>query len=171
MAPVYEIYLVRHAIAEERGEKWPNDARRPLTSEGRERMRRAARGLERLGIRLDAVLTSPLVRARQTAEIVVAALDPKPSLIAAPSLAPGGTYAAVLAELEKHQRRHRLALVGHEPGLGELAARLTGSRKPLEFKKGAVCRIDLQSLPPAHPGVLRWFATPSILRAVKASKT
>jgi phosphohistidine phosphatase len=167
MADTYELYLIRHAIAEDRGEKWRDDTRRPLTSEGRDRMRRAARGLSRLGVKLDLVLTSPLVRARQTAEIVAAALDPQPPITTAASLSPGGTYAAVLADLEKHARRHRLALVGHEPGIGELAARLVGSRQPFEFKKGAVCLIELQALPPPRPGSLHWFVTPAILRAIK----
>ena len=73
----------------------------------------------------------------------------------------------MLADLEKQSRRSRIALVGHEPGIGELAARLAGSRHPLEFKKGAVCRIDVDALPPAGPGTLRWFLTPRIMRSVQ----
>ena len=57
----------------------------------------------------------------------------------------------VLKDLEKHARKSRIALVGHEPAIGELAARLIGSRHPIEFKKGAVCRIDVDDLPPAGP--------------------
>jgi len=57
--------------------------------------------------------------------------------------------------------------VGHEPMLGELAARLIGSRHPIEFKKGGVCRLDVEDLPPAGPGDLRWLLTPKILRALK----
>ena len=160
----FELYLIRHAIAEQRGEKWPDDNKRPLTEDGIARMRRASRGLARL-VSFDAVLTSPLVRARQTAEIVAAACDPKPALVNVESLTPDGNYAAIVADLEKHARKAmRLALVSHEPLIGELAARLIGSRHPIEFKKGAVCRIDLDSIPPAGPGDLRWMATPKILR-------
>jgi Phosphohistidine phosphatase SixA len=126
-----------------------------------------ARGLARLGLSVEVVLTSPLVRARQTAEILAAALDPRPSLVNVDSLAPDGTYAVVIADLEKHARKARLALVGHEPMIGELAARILGSRHPIEFKKGAVCRIDIDDLPPAGPGDLRWMLTPKILRALK----
>jgi phosphohistidine phosphatase SixA len=72
-----------------------------------------------------------------------------------------------MAELEKHARRARIALVGHEPGIGEIAAKLVGSRHPMAFKKGAICRIDLDVLPPAGPGELRWFATPRMLRSIK----
>jgi phosphohistidine phosphatase len=163
----YELYLVRHGLAEERGDAWPDDTKRPLTDEGISRMRKGARGLARLGLSVEVVLTSPLVRARQTAEILAAALDPRPSLVNVDSLAPDGTYAAVIADLEKHARKARLALVGHEPMIGELAARILGSRHPIEFKKGGVCRIDIDDLPPAGPGDLRWMLTPKILRALK----
>jgi phosphohistidine phosphatase len=161
------LYLVRHGLAEERGDAWPDDTKRPLTDEGISRMRKAARGLARLGVSVEVVLTSPLVRARQTAEILAGALDPRPSLVNVDSLAPDGAYAAVVADLEKHARKTRLALVGHEPMIGELAARILGSRHPIEFKKGAVCRIDIDDLPPAGPGDLRWMLTPKILRALK----
>jgi phosphohistidine phosphatase len=166
MAGPYELYLIRHGLAAERGEAWPDDTKRPLTERGMSRLRRGARGLARLGVSLDAVLTSPLVRARQTAEIVAGAFDPHPPLVNVDGLAPGGGYQAVLADLEKHSRRARIALVGHEPGIGELAARLIGTRHPVEFKKGAICRIDLETLPPGGPGSLRWFLTPKILRSL-----
>src|SRR6266550_269206 len=122
MAASYELYLIRHGLAEGRGEAWPDDNKRPLTEEGMTRLRKEARGLARLGVTFDLVLTSPLVRARQTAEIVAAAFDSKPHLTATDALIPGAQYAAVMAELEKHMKKSRIALVGHEPGLGELAA-------------------------------------------------
>jgi len=163
----YELYLIRHGVAEERGDAWPDDAKRPLTEEGMDRLRKESRGLARLGVTIDVMLTSPLVRTRQTAEIVASALDPRPNLINAESLAPGGTFQSVVAELEKHSKKSRIALVGHEPSIGELAARLIGSRHPIEFKKGAVCRIDVESLPPAGPGSLRFLLTPKVLRSIK----
>jgi phosphohistidine phosphatase len=163
----YELYLIRHGIAEERGEAWPDDTKRPLTSDGMARMKKVARGLVRLDVAIDVILTSPLVRARQTAEIVAAAFDPHPALVNTDALAPDATFAALVADLEKHARKMRLALVGHEPGMGELAARLIGSRHPIEFKKGAVCRIDVDEIPPSGPADLRWMLTPRILRAIK----
>jgi phosphohistidine phosphatase len=163
----YELYFIRHGLAEDRGDAWPDDTKRPLTDEGMSRMRKAARGLARIGVSIEVVLSSPLVRARQTAEIVASGLDPRPSLVNVDSLAPDGSYAAVIADLEKHARKSRIALVGHEPMIGELAARLIGSRHSIEFKKGAVCRIDVEDLPPAGPGDLCWLLTPKILRALK----
>jgi phosphohistidine phosphatase len=163
----YELYLIRHGIAESRGEAWPDDTKRPLTDQGISRLRRAARGLARLGVSIDVVLTSPLVRTRQTAEIVAAAFTPRPTVVNVDALAPGGTPSALAGELEKHSRRPRILIVGHEPGIGELAAWLVGMRHPIEFKKGAVCRIDVDSLPPRGAGNLRWLLQPKILRSLR----
>jgi phosphohistidine phosphatase len=167
MAGTYQLFLIRHGVAEERGDAWPDDAKRPLSEDGIERFQRSARGLARLDVWIDVVLTSPLVRARQTADIVASAFDPRPSIITIESLAPGGSYAALVADLEKHGRKTRIALVGHEPGIGELGARLIGSRHSFEFKKGAVCRIDVDEIPPVGPGDLRWFLTPKVMASIK----
>jgi phosphohistidine phosphatase len=163
----YELYLIRHGVAEQRGDAWPDDAKRPLSERGISRLKKSARGFARLGITLDVVVTSPLVRTRQTAEIIAAAFDPKPHIVNADSLAPGGAHAAVLTDLEKQARKTRIALVGHEPGIGELAARLIGTRHPLVFKKGAVCRIDVDAVPPHGTGTLQWFLTPRVLRSIR----
>jgi phosphohistidine phosphatase len=167
MSGPYELYLIRHGLAEKRGDAWPDDSKRPLTEQGMSRLRKSARGLARVGVTFDVILTSPLVRARQTAEVIAGTLDPRPPVVTAEPLAPGGLYPAVLAELEKQARRPRIALVGHEPGIGELAARLAGSRHPIEFKKGAICRIDVDAFPPPEPGTLRWFLTPKIMRGLR----
>jgi len=166
MAGPYELYLIRHGVAEARGEAWPDDSKRPLTDEGIARLRKSARGLARFGVVIDVIVTSPFVRTRQTAEVFVGAFDPRPPIVAAESLTPGGSYQALLADLEKQARRKRIALIGHEPSIGEIAARLAGSRHAFAFKKGGICRIDVETLPPAGPGSLRWFATPRMLRAL-----
>lgn len=163
----YEIYLIRHGVAEDRGDKWPDDTKRPLTAEGMSRMEKTARGLARLDVGFDLILSSPLVRTRQTAEIVAAEIAGHPAIVSIDALAPGGDYAAVVSALEKQSRKPRIALVGHEPAIGELAARLIGSRHPIEFKKGAVCRIDLDEIPPNGPGNLRWMVPSRFLRAVR----
>ncbi|PYR35981.1 MAG: phosphohistidine phosphatase SixA [Acidobacteria bacterium] len=167
MPGTHHLYLIRHGVAEERGDAWPDDAKRPLSDAGISRTRKAARGLAAFGVTFDVVLTSPLARARQTAEIIAATYDPRPAIVAVDWLAPGVSIATALADLEKHARRTDIALVGHEPGIGELAARLVGSQHPLEFKKAAACRIDVGRLPPTGPGVLRWFVTARMLRQIK----
>jgi phosphohistidine phosphatase len=161
----FELYLVRHAIAAERGDEWPDDSKRPLTERGIARFKEGVIGLVWLGVELDEVLTSPLVRAKQTAELLAAGVPGKPVIKPVEALSPEYTPAAVVSELAKAARRPRVAVVGHEPGLGELAAYLTGARRPLPFKKGGVCRVDIASLGSRRrPGALVWLLTPKMLR-------
>lgn len=167
MAALLEIYLVRHAVAAERGPKYPDDRLRPLTPEGVRRFRESVKGLDKFGVELDIVLTSPLLRARDTATLLASALKPKPSIEQIEALAPGGRHAAVIEAIKTNaKRRRRIALVGHEPDLGEFAARLLGARGGVEFKKGAICLIDVDSATPGGPGTLRWFLPPRALRAL-----
>jgi phosphohistidine phosphatase len=166
MAPRYSLYLVRHAIAADRGDQWPDDSVRPVTRQGAARMRRVVRGLAALDVKLDLILTSPLLRATQTAELLAAGLRPAPRVREAPALALGSTPAKVAELLGEQASAHQIALVGHEPALGELAAWLIGARTALPFKKGGVCRIDVPALPPGRSGQLVWLATPKMLRAV-----
>jgi phosphohistidine phosphatase len=161
-----ELYLIRHGVAEERGEAWPDDSKRPLTAKGMSKLRTAAKGLVRLGVSFDVVVSSPLVRTRQTAEIIAGGLEPHPHIAMLDSLAPGGSITTVLTDLEKFAKHERVALVGHEPGIGELAARLIGSRHAIPFKKGAVCCIDVDALPPSGPGDLRWLLPPKVLKGL-----
>lgn len=160
-----QLYLIRHAIAEERGEAWPDDRLRPLSEDGRAKMERQVRGLAELGVTVEEILTSPLVRTRQTADIVAHGLSGRPRVREFPPLEPGRRAKEVLAALADFSRRKSLALVGHEPGLGEVGAALLGMRAPLEFKKGAVALIETPLLPPASgSGALRWLLTPKVLR-------
>ena len=167
MATPTELYLVRHAIAAERGGEWPDDTKRPLTERGMNRFKDAVKGLRRLDVAVDEIFTSPLVRARQTAEILAAGLDGKPPIKVLDVLAPGNTSASVMTHLARVAKRRRIALVGHEPELGELAAHLIGAGRALAFKKGGICRIDLGSLTSKRAASLTWFLPPNVLRQVK----
>lgn len=167
MATTIELYLVRHGVAAERGPKYPDDRLRPLTPEGGKRFASSVPGLLELDVVIDFVLTSPLVRARDTATLLAAGLKPKPAIAEVAALSPGGRHQAILEAIKTYTKRsHRLALVGHEPDLGELAARLLGARGIIQFKKGAVCAIDLDGATPGGPGTLRWHLTPRALRAL-----
>jgi len=159
-----ELYLIRHGVAAERGKDWPEDAQRPLTPDGIARLRKSVHGLNAMGVGFDQIVTSPLVRTRQTADVVAEELEEHPPIAVSDALAPAGSTASVIQEITRHVRKPRLALVGHEPNLGELAAQLIGARTPLEFKKGGICRIDFDMLPPKGGGLLRWFLTPKMLR-------
>src|SRR5262245_47272514 len=161
-----ELYLIRHGVAAERGENYPDDSKRPLTSAGISRLRKEARALDEMEIGFDHIITSPLVRTRQTADVFAETLKSKPSVSLSDALTPAGTPVGVIQELGKHAKKGRIALVGHEPNIGELAARLIGARVALEFKKGAICRIDFDVLPPKGIGQLRWFVTPRMLREI-----
>jgi phosphohistidine phosphatase len=163
---VLELYLIRHGIAAERGDEFPDDSKRPLTSEGIASLRKEAKALDALGIGFDHIITSPLVRAKQTADVFAQHLVSKPSLSSSDALAPAGSPAGVITEVVKHARKGRIALVGHEPNLGELAGRLIGSKVPLEFKKGGIRQIDFEVLPPKGTGHLRWFVMPKMLRKI-----
>jgi phosphohistidine phosphatase len=161
-----ELYLIRHGVAAERGEEYPDDSKRPLTSDGIARLRKEAKALDALGVEFDQILSSPLVRARQTADVFGETMKAKPPIANTDALTPAGSPAAVIQELGKHMRKARIALVGHEPNMGELAAHLIGAKVPLPFKKGAICRIDFSVFPPKGKGQLCWFATPRMLRRV-----
>jgi phosphohistidine phosphatase len=162
--PPTELYLVRHAIAAERGDEWPDDTKRPLTKRGISRFRECVTGLRELETAVDEIFTSPLVRAKQTADILAAGMDGKPPVKILDALAPGHTAQNVMTQLAKATKQRRIALVGHEPELGELAAHLIGANRAIPFKKGAVCRVDVESLTSRSAGTLIWFVGPKVLR-------
>ena len=168
MAATTQLYLVRHAIAAERGPNYPDDRERPLTSEGVARFKRVVEGLKEFDIELEVVLTSPLTRAMHTAELLVQGIGGKPRMETIEALAPGGRMAQVLEAVAKFSKRsHHIALVGHEPDLGELTVRLLRARGTVEFKKGAVCCIELDGAMPTGPGTLKWLLPPRALRKLR----
>jgi phosphohistidine phosphatase len=161
-----ELYLVRHAIAAERGDEWPDDNKRPLTERGIARFREGLAALKTLDVAIDEIFTSPLVRAKQTADLLAAGVSGKPPVKLLDALAPGHTATQVMTQLARAAKRRRIALVGHEPDLGELAAHLIGAQRAILIKKGGICRIDVGSLTSRRAGSLIWFATPKMLRHI-----
>jgi phosphohistidine phosphatase len=160
------LYLVRHAVAAERGEAYPDDTLRPLTPKGKTKFREAVEGLARFEVAVDTILTSPLVRARQTADILAKGLSGSPPVVETEALRPEARFEQLLRAVSDHVKCQAIALVGHEPHIGATAARLLGASGPLSFGKGAVCRIDFDEWPPNGPGRLCWFATQKMLRKV-----
>jgi phosphohistidine phosphatase len=163
------LYVIRHAIAAERGPDYPDDSRRPLTPKGVERFRESVAGLIALDVEIDEILTSPYTRARQTAELLAEAFAKKPKITNVHALAEGQPI-EVVDTLARFAKRTRLALVGHEPGIGAVTARLLGHRKALAFKKGAVACVEVESLPLSSPGRLLWFIPPRVLRQLGGAK-
>lgn len=157
--PERRILLVRHAIAEDFASSG-RDFDRALTEEGRRRMTRAARGLRTLDVEPTVLLASPLLRARQTAEILGRRFDLAPSTWDA--LACGVDHATLTAELDERHPGGTVVLVGHEPDLGELLSFwLAGHprRIAVHFRKGAVACVTAGQLPPGGAAVLEWMLT------------
>lgn len=165
-----ELLIIRHAIAFERDRlRWRDDGLRPLSPAGKRRSRKAAAGLRELSKAPDRLLTSPLIRARQTAQILTEVAG-WPQAEQASELLPGKAAPAILSLLAK-DRSERVALVGHQPGLGALlTACLVGDDRamPIEMKKNAVACLSFEGPARAGRAVLKWLATPRMLRAIKA---
>ncbi|MHB8256684.1 MAG: phosphohistidine phosphatase SixA [Acidiferrobacterales bacterium] len=160
------LILIRHAPAEERtGTR--RDCERRLTVQGRRRMHMAARGLKALVPDVSLVAASPMVRARQTAEIVARQYDAA-EVISLPALSPGSNPRAMLAWLKQQSPAATVVAVGHEPDLGVMASRLLAKRGKsfLLFKKGAACLIEVAGEPVTGAGRLVWLLTPAVLRQI-----
>jgi len=164
-----DLLIVRHAIAFERDRnRWRKDAARPLSPAGMRRARKAAAGLKELTRPPQRLLTSPLVRAKQTAQILTD-IAGWPQADEAPELAPGEPAMAVLALLAK-ERGKLVAVVGHQPGLGHLLAACLiggGGALPIEMKKNAVACVSFEGVARAGHAALKWLATPRMLRALR----
>jgi phosphohistidine phosphatase len=160
-----KLLLVRHAAAVPSGTPGVPDDERPLTPEGASKFRVAAKGLARITRRPDVLLTSPLPRARATAEIAARAFKRIEPTVE-PALA-HGSVDEIMTALGKRPPNATIALVGHEPTLSMILARLLGAAdgERLAFKKGGAALVDLPDGPSAG-GQLVWFLKPKVLRAL-----
>jgi len=164
-----ELYIIRHGLAHPLGHKNDfTDEKRTLTSVGRDRIREVARGLRKLGVKPEMMLTSPLVRAQETADIIadLVGVD-RQMLLTTANLAPEFSSGDLFAEIkEKHVES--IALVGHEPDLGELAGQIISGQDQfaLPLKKGGTCCIDVTETVPTFKGTLSWLLTPKQLRII-----
>jgi phosphohistidine phosphatase len=161
-----ELYLLRHAVAVERGAPGFSDDRlRPLTSEGEAKMRSIASGMRALGLGFDLILSSPYVRAKATADIVARAFRLRRKLELCAALA-SGDQAALVQELRSRPTvSQRVLLVGHEPYLSELASVLLSGQNStrLKLKKGGLCKLATEDLQLSRCAELEWLLTPKQL--------
>lgn len=168
-----ELYIIRHAIAHQLGKKNSfTDKKRALTADGRDRMREIAKGLRKLGVELDLIMTSPMERAVETAEIVAAALKlDKKNIVQTDNLKPNASSTGLISELKKRSGIEAIAIVGHQPDLGKLVAKIVKSRGDfsIQFKKGSVCCIEVTETVPTLRGSLMWLLTPKQLRLLAKS--
>lgn len=154
-------FFLRHGLAAEPQDWQGSDFDRPLTETGRKRMAREGETIARLGLDLDVIVTSPLVRARETATILAKALKLQDRVIEDDRLGPGFDLARLQSVLHDHPKASAILLVGHEPGMSETVGRLTGG-SAIDFKKGALARVDMAG-DPAPRGTLVWLVPPKLL--------
>jgi phosphohistidine phosphatase len=158
------LLIIRHAIAVPRGTPDIPDDERPLTKRGRRRFRTAAAGLAELVKRPDVVISSPLPRARETADIAAKAFGKRVEVVEEAALA-GGSVDEISRMLERYPGDSTVAIVGHEPDLSELLAKILGTPHAtrLTFKKGGAALVDLPGSATAG-GSLIWYLPPRAMR-------
>ena len=166
-----ELFVIRRAIAEPLGKENDfSDEKRALTVEGRNRMREVVKGLVKLGVEFDLIMTSPLARAVETAEIVATGVGlSKKEIKQSGNLAPGAPAEQLFAEIKSHAGAEAIALIGHQPDLGGLISRITqsdGGPVSIQLKKGGVCCLNVTETVPTLRGDMVWLLTPRQLRLV-----
>jgi len=163
-----QLYIVRHGIAIDREDpKCPPDPERYLTEEGVEKTRQVAKGVAALGATAELLLSSPYVRAMQTAEIFASELDyAKQKIRRTDLLLPGAEPSLLFRELARDKQVSSIFLFGHAPQLDDIIATALGSKRHItSLKKAGVALVELNRLSPPI-GLLAWLATPKILRRV-----
>jgi phosphohistidine phosphatase len=163
------LYIVRHSDAVPSGTPGVSEDDRPLTEKGIKKMREVARGLRAIDVAPELILSSPLPRARRTAEIILEEMGGRIQLKLTSTLAPSGSRSELYRELRTDRKLSALMIVGHQPGLGEIAGEIAwGSAEHyLELKKGGVCALEVGRLDPTPAGALLWLLTPAISRQIR----
>jgi phosphohistidine phosphatase len=161
-----ELYFLRHGLAGQYGDpKYKDDSLRPLTHEGREKLKRGVLGMQALGLTFDAVLSSPYLRAKQTAEIVARGYKMKTNRIhLTDNLLAPAPIKQLLQEVQNiFPKSEKVLFVGHEPHLTDMISELLKSRQPLsiDFKKGGLCCLNTDG--PSKSACLSWLLSPKQL--------
>jgi phosphohistidine phosphatase len=156
------LYFLRHAKAHPRGPKWRPDSKRPLTKEGEKKMEEVARGMKKLGLSFDLILSSPYARALRTAQIVVEVYKVR-KLFTSNNLAADADPHTIIAEInDNFSTLNDVVVVGHEPFLsGLISVLLTGDGSlKIDFKKGGLCKLTVEELRFGKCARLDWLLTP-----------
>jgi phosphohistidine phosphatase len=158
------IYILRHGIAVEQGAAgFSKDSDRPLTPKGERKLWQVTEAMQALELSFDLILTSPYVRARQTADIVAEAFDARKRVEQLDDLTPGGSFKKLIDYLNGHKPPPASTLlVGHEPYLSELISLLISGdvHTSVLMKKGGLCKLSAESLQHGHCATLEWLLTP-----------
>jgi phosphohistidine phosphatase len=168
------LFILRHGIAVAQGEpgvpKDLSDADRSLTAAGRKKLARSTRAMRAMGLRFDVVLSSPLVRTMQTAEVVIKKMAPRRNLVVTANLAPGASKRDLIHELNRFApRATNVLLVGHEPDLSELIGLLCAgdTAASIELKKGGLAKLESPKLRHGRCATLNWLLTPKQMRLMR----
>lgn len=162
------VYFVRHASAGSRKADPAKDEKRPLDEEGITQCGFMGRALALLDTHVDAIISSPLKRATQTASLIANDLAFEAKIEIDPALRPEASYAQFRDLLGRHSDKEAIVVVGHNPNLSQFLGRVlggTGTRTGVDLKKGAVARAEVDH----HRGVLQWLITPKTVRAIYES--
>jgi phosphohistidine phosphatase len=160
------LYIIRHAIAVDEGTpEYEDDSQRPLTDKGKKKMRQIAKGLRILGADFDLILSSPYIRAKETAEILADVFKINKDIAFSDNLIPMGDPDLLIAEMNEKYSANSIALVGHEPHLTALISLLIADNAGVDMtlKKGGVCRLSADDLHHTRKAALEWLLTPGIL--------
>jgi phosphohistidine phosphatase len=154
-----QLYLLRHGIAQKQSANG-SDADRALTQDGRRKLRQVLKAASEAEVKPTLILSSALKRAMQTADIAKSVLDYKNEIVRSKALLPGASVEEVWQEIRTHKDEPALMLVGHNPQFAQLSGYLLGaSEVQVEFKKGALLRIDFEQFRAQPKGTLRWYLT------------
>lgn len=163
-----ELYLLRHAIAYERGEvDVKSDSERPLSPDGIKKMKKVAEGMARLGLGFDRVVSSPYLRARQTAQIAAESVGFKKTIQFSEALTPESDVKSFFALVRSFENDEIILLVGHEPTISLFISALISPKwdTEVEMKKGSLCRVEITETGEPR-GRLKWLLTSKQLRQV-----
>ena len=160
-----EVLLLRHGVAED-GKPGTDDAGRALTRDGRAKLRLLLEQVAAAKVVPALILSSPLLRAVQTAEVAARVLGYRGEILQTRALEPGSSPEAIWDEIRAHRDSPSLLLVGHNPLFSHAAAFLLDSpHLQIDFKKGAPLKVEFQGFPSRPSGILRWYLTPKLTRS------
>jgi phosphohistidine phosphatase len=161
-----DLFILRHGEAGKRSVAARNDLRRALTITGKQEIEEVAKAFVKLGLEFDFVFTSPLIRCKQTAEIILKYVKSKNNVEELNELRPEGNKLELYNKLSKLKQDSLTLLVGHEPYLSELIGEAIGGASRINLKKGGLARIKTISLQPKIRGDLRWLLTPKHMKKI-----
>ena len=164
-----ELYFLRHGVAVERGTPgYKDDPARPLTPKGRKQLKKISSALRKMELSFDVILSSPFLRAKETAEIVAKNLKLGKNVAETDSLKPGGNGKNLCHQLAKLDAQ-KILLVGHEPELSRLIALLISGDDSLavDFKKSSLCKLDIVKLRHGRCATLAWLLTPGQMKLMR----